>query len=97
MFPKVLHKSKKRSKEFKSPARSYCQYCGKVGRIQRHHIEYRSQGGEGTEKNRIDLCDRCNSLAHSKHPDYLPKTLYWKAYQDRKRVERLGELLSCQD
>ena len=92
-----MHKSKKRSKEFKSKVRSYCQYCGRRGRIQRHHINYRSQGGDSNPKNRIDLCDYCNEKAHARHPDYLPGNLYWKAYQDRKRVERLGEILSCED
>ncbi len=94
LFEKPKHKRKKKNREFSTSALTYCQYCGRTDMpIQRHHIVYRSQGGMGSDKNRIDLCPFCNTRAHSKDKGYQAKDLYFKAYLDRKRRKRIQQLL----
>jgi len=60
---KPTYKKKKR-RGFKGKASPYCQFCGRVGYTERHHIIPRSRGGEDTEENRIDLCVYCHGKAH---------------------------------
>ena len=99
MISKPTYKRKKKSKEFKTNALGYCQYCGKTGgMISRHHIIRRSQGGTDSEKNRIDLCDGypgcCHLKADQKANNYKSKDLYWKKWEDKKRVEKMFILFS---
>ena len=67
-YPKPVKRKKKRS-GFSTPANEYCQYCGRWGQTDRHHIDYCGMGGRldpeyHTEANRIDLCRACHRLVH---------------------------------
>jgi len=41
-----------------------CQACGSMERLEVHHIELRSQGGEDREDNLITLCRPCHENTH---------------------------------
>lgn len=42
----------------------YCEYCGKAGRTEKHHIIFRSHGGPDEEWNIVNLCRKCHRRAH---------------------------------
>lgn len=49
-----------------------CRYCGKPmlhGGINLHHLQRRSQGGEGIEENLICLCGMCHTALHNGHSE----------------------------
>jgi hypothetical protein len=39
-----------------------CQCCGSRSNLEVHHQEFRSQGGDDSEKDLITLCATCHSL-----------------------------------
>jgi len=41
-----------------------CQSCGSMVNLEVHHQEFRSQGGEDSDRNLITLCAGCHSLLH---------------------------------
>ncbi len=43
---------------------SRCQCCGSRSKLEVHHKEFRSQGGDDSEENLISLCASCHSLVH---------------------------------
>lgn len=96
LFPKPtkINRSKTKS-EFKGNSLPYCQACGVTGTgIERHHIKKRSQGGDNSLKNRIDLCKQCHIKADSKVNGYEPKNLYWYKWKDKKRIREIRKILS---
>jgi hypothetical protein len=62
-----------------------CIYCGQPfpdGRgAHLHHIERRSQGGQGSEDNLVTLCFDCHTALHNGHSEIQD---FCKAYLDRK-------------
>lgn len=48
-----------------SARKPYCQYCGKVGGCQVHHIITKGAGGHDTPDNLISLCISCHAKCHS--------------------------------
>lgn len=49
-----------------------CKMCGSTNWIEKHHIVYRSEGGNNDNKNLIHLCKRCHMLVHSNKKKYQP-------------------------
>ncbi|MDP9159442.1 MAG: HNH endonuclease [Acidobacteriota bacterium] len=43
-----------------------CQNCGVTQQLEVHHKEFRSQGGDDSEKNLITLCGNCHGAVHRK-------------------------------
>jgi len=41
-----------------------CQSCGAMSNLEVHHREFRSQGGDDSEKNLIALCSECHRTLH---------------------------------
>jgi len=41
-----------------------CQVCGSSQDLQVHHIQYRSQVGDDTQRNLITLCSGCHQSVH---------------------------------
>ena len=41
-----------------------CQCCGSRSNLEVHHQDFRSQGGDDSERNLITLCARCHSIVH---------------------------------
>ena len=41
-----------------------CQSCGAMSNLEVHHWEFRSQGGDDSEKNLIALCSECHRTLH---------------------------------
>ncbi len=91
-FPKPGKKKKKRRPGFKGKALPYCQKCGRTDApIGRHHIKKRSQGGDDTPENRIDLCEAyaytCHRKADAYEEGYKPEDL-----REAKRKDEAREL-----
>ena len=42
-----------------------CRNCGRIWGLHRHHLVFRSRGGETTSKNVIVLCDSCHARVHA--------------------------------
>ena len=40
-----------------------------------HHIDFKSSGGEDTEKNGVTLCMNCHRLAHGEHAKAMREKL----------------------
>ena len=51
-----------------------CEYCGNRFNLHRHHILYRSKGGEDSDSNLITLCQKCHWRAHD-NPNFIIKLL----------------------
>lgn len=45
--------------------RGRCRACGHFGLMHRHHIVYRSQGGQTTPENVCLLCLECHAAVHA--------------------------------
>jgi hypothetical protein len=43
-----------------------CTRCKKLGKIERHHIIYRSRGGSNDASNLVNLCQACHKYRHVK-------------------------------
>jgi 5-methylcytosine-specific restriction endonuclease McrA len=43
-----------------------CQNCGRKHRLQIHHKEFRSHGGEDQEENLVTLCADCHEFVHGR-------------------------------
>jgi len=41
-----------------------CQLCGTMSNLEVHHRQFRSQGGDDSEKNLIALCSECHRTLH---------------------------------
>jgi len=41
-----------------------CQACGSVGKLEVHHLKFRSRSGDDDETNLITLCGDCHRQAH---------------------------------
>ena len=41
-----------------------CQMCGRMQRLQVHHLEFRSRCGSDSEENLITLCAECHAQMH---------------------------------
>lgn len=66
-----------------------CRYCGKgSGRLEIHHINYRSQGGRDEETNLILLCDEHHRLMHSNKRHWQPvlKMVMYAYYFENRKV-----------
>jgi len=90
------HKKKKRP-GFTGPRSKYCQYCGRRGYTEAHHIISRGAGGADTEDNRIDLCkgpgsNNCHDKAQEYRPDYLPADLE-RAKAEAEKWDKITERL----
>jgi len=44
-----------------------CQMCGRMDRLEVHHIQFRSQAGDDSEENLITLCAQCHAQSHRYH------------------------------
>jgi hypothetical protein len=53
---------------------AHCQYCGTKFNLHRHHILYRSHGGEDSDSNLITLCQKCHWRVHD-NPSFMIKFL----------------------
>ncbi len=45
--------------------KEYCEYCGRWGKGQIHHIKSRGSGGHDTPENLIHLCVECHTRVHA--------------------------------
>lgn len=64
-----------------------CRYCGAMaGRIQVHHIHYRSEGGTDEEQNLITLCEEHHSLMHSDKGRWQTVLLFVMQAQYERRL-----------
>lgn len=63
MIPKV--KRIKDPEAVNNARLTYCQYCGRTGIMQVHHIKSKGSGGNDTPDNLISLCIDCHAKAHS--------------------------------
>lgn len=66
-----------------------CKYCGAAsGRLELHHITYRSQGGPDKTWNLIVLCDAHHRLVHTKKRYWQPvlRAYIWLAYVEGLKV-----------
>lgn len=43
-----------------------CRHCGRAWGLHRHHLVFRSQGGETRSGNVLLLCDRCHGKVHAR-------------------------------
>ena len=43
----------------------HCEYCGRTGIMQVHHIKSKGSGGNDTHDNLISLCIFCHAKAHT--------------------------------
>ena len=55
----------KNKKTIEKARKKYCEYCGRAGRIEVHHIKTRGSGGDDVPENLISLCCECHVKAHS--------------------------------
>lgn len=63
-----------------------CRFCGRsTGRMEIHHIEYRSQGGADVAHNLILLCEDHHRLVHSSKRYWQPilRAVIWMHYVGR--------------
>ncbi len=80
-----------------------CRFCGRVkGRMEVHHIAYRSQGGPDERGNLILLCDEHHRLAHSKKWYWQPilRAYIWLYYVEGKKnwtIDRVERELKTRD
>ena len=56
-------------KRVRNRDKQQCQICGEVlpvhyGRLEVHHIDYRSKGGSDESGNLVTLCDLCRAVNH---------------------------------
>ena len=42
-----------------------CQLCGSYRRLQIHHVQPRSKGGDNSEQNLLTLCSDCHGDVHA--------------------------------
>lgn len=80
-----------------------CRFCGQIaGRMEVHHIEYRSQGGKDSRGNLILLCEEHHRLAHSKKWYWQPilRAYIWLYYAEGKKnwtIDRVERELEARD
>jgi hypothetical protein len=43
-----------------------CVRCGREGKIERHHIKFRSRGGSDKPSNLLNLCKSCHIYLHTR-------------------------------
>jgi hypothetical protein len=60
---------KTQKKRVRNRDKQQCQICGEVlpvhyGRLEVHHIDYRSKGGSDESENLVTLCDLCHAVKH---------------------------------
>ena len=60
---------KTQKKRARDRDKQQCQICGEVlpvryGRLEVHHIDYRSKGGSDELENLVTLCDLCHAVTH---------------------------------
>lgn len=48
----------------KAARKPYCEYCGKWGYTEVHHIKTRGSGGDDVPSNLVSLCRACHDKAH---------------------------------
>lgn len=42
----------------------YCRFCGDSNDVSAHHIKFRSEGGDDSLANLVNLCFSCHRIAH---------------------------------
>ncbi len=58
--------SRKKSKKTREKARKdCCEYCGKYGSVEVHHIKSKGSGGQDTPENLVSLCGVCHTKVHN--------------------------------
>ena len=63
-FPKPAPPKKKRRSYGGLKKQGYCHICGAAGWTEWHHIIYRSQGGDESPENLIEVCPKCHGAIH---------------------------------
>ena len=78
-----------------------CQHCKDTGKLQAHHINYKSNGGTNTVSNGIALCEQCHSdlhknlwilkkrFVHFKDPTHLQQGKKWLFNELGKRFHQV--------
>lgn len=62
-----------------------CRFCGVMnGRLEAHHIKYRSEDGPDEEENLITLCDEHHQMMHSNKRKWQPILLWTMEMQYEK-------------
>ena len=61
----VPKNERKKNKKLIDNKKHICEYCGKKGWTNKHHIKSKGSGGDDTENNLIELCGVCHVKAHS--------------------------------
>lgn len=41
-----------------------CEFCGRRGYTEKHHVKTKGSGGDDVAENLIELCRRCHRLVH---------------------------------
>lgn len=62
----------------------YCQLCGSMNYLNRHHIRYGACGRKTYFGNIIVLCDKCHRLVHSNKKKYQPLLIKIADEHERK-------------
>ncbi len=66
----------------------YCDRCGLMKAIEKHHIIHRADGGSDDADNLKDLCTHCYDYQHAK--ENITEKIYW----EEKRLEILKKRLA---
>ena len=74
-FPKPTRKPSKKRRDAAKHRAVYaavtardicCRCCGRTWGLHRHHLVFRSQGGETSPQNVVTLCSKCHMDVHSR-------------------------------
>lgn len=72
-------------KEIDRQRKPYCEYCGRYGRSQTHHVVSRKSGGGDVPENLISLCPTCHMLAHNGE---IEKDELWEKIAAREGITK---------
>ena len=88
MISKKVRKIVHERDSYGYPPYPNCVTCGTTGKHHLHHIGKRSQGGDDTEHNLINLCMVCHDIIHNEKPK-VRKALQAKI--DEHMIDKYGE------
>ena len=82
MFPKPKRIKNKKILQQKN---GWCEYCGKAGYTETHHIHSKGAGGGDAEDNLVELCWLCHRKAHNAEisKDKLKRIVERRKYANR--------------
>lgn len=64
-----------------------CQVCNKKPAVHKHHRKLRSQGGDDTPKNLLDVCLGCHTTIHANPSESYARGLLVHSWADPSEVE----------